>query len=184
MQAVLPRAAAGAGFVIRQAVVGDAAVVADLVEALNRSEGDPTGYVTAETMARDLARGQISVVVAEVAGVIEGYCLFHFGYEATYAASGFYVCDLYVRPASRGRGIARALLAEVAQRAADDGGTFVWWTAKPGNAIASEVYGKLHTHHEPVVAHAVFDDAFAALVAQGRAAREVRLAEQEKRSVG
>jgi GNAT superfamily N-acetyltransferase len=169
MQAVLPAAVVPTALAIRQAVAGDAPVIADLVEALNRSEGDPTGYVTAETMARDLARGQISVVVAEVAGVVEGYCLFHFGYEATYAASGLYVCDLYVRPRSRGQGMARALLAEVARRAADEGGTFVWWTAKPGNAIANEVYAKLHAHHEPLVAHAVFDDAFAALVAQGRA---------------
>ena len=169
MQVALPPTAAEAGFAIREAVPADAPVVAELVEALNRSEGDPTGYVTAETMARDLARGQISVIVAEIADVIEGYCLFHFGYEATYAASGLYVCDLYVRPASRGRGIARALLAEVARRCAAEGGTFVWWTAKPGNAIAKEVYGKLNAHHEPVVAHAVFDEAFTALVAQGRA---------------
>ena len=169
MQAAFQAESTVAGYVIRPATLADATVVAELVEALNRSEGDPTGYVTPETMARDLARGQISVVVAEADGRILGYCLFHFGYEATYAASGLYVCDLYVRPAARGQGIARALLAEVARRSKAAGGSFVWWTSKPGNATANAVYASLKAYREPVVAHAVFDDPFEALVARGEA---------------
>ena len=169
MQAAAQPETKGAGYGIRLATVADAPVVAELVEALNRSEGDPTGYVTPETMARDLTLGQISVVVAEAEGAVLGYCLFHFGYEATYAASGLYVCDLYVRPEARGQGIARALIAEVARRSKAAGGSFVWWTAKPGNAVANAVYATLRAHREPIVAHAVFDDAFEALVACGEA---------------
>ena len=169
MQAVVPSEAIAAGYVIRPATLADAPVVAELVEALNRSEGDPTGHVTPETMARDLTLGQISVVVADADGMVLGYSLFHFGYEATYAASGLYVCDLYVRPEARGQGIARGLLAEVARRSKAAGGSFVWWTSKPGNAAANAVYATLQAYREPIVAHAVFDDAFEALVARGEA---------------
>ena len=156
---------------LRAAGVADAAVLAELVEALNISEGDPTGYVTPATVARDLAAGRINVLLAEAAGRVVGYCLWHFGYEPTYAASGSYVCDLFVRPEARGRGIARRLLAAVAHEAKAEGGCFVWWTAKPGNDVANAFYAKLGAHREPMLAHAVFDAAFDDLVAEGEARR-------------
>jgi ribosomal protein S18 acetylase RimI-like enzyme len=169
MQATSLLAADPQGAVLRDATLADAPALADLVEALNRSEGDPTGYVTAETMARDLARGEIAVVVAESEGAIVGYCLHHFGYEPTYAASGRYICDLYVVEAWRRRGIARALVAEVARRGKAAGGSFVWWTAKPGNDAANAAYARLGSFSEPLIAHAVFDDAFETLAAAGAA---------------
>ena len=175
---VLPEALSAAPS-LRSATVADAARIAELVEALNRSEGDPTGYVTAETMARDLDRSEIRVVVAEAAGSIVGYCLFHFGYEATYAASGLYIVDLYVIEGWRRRGVGRSLVAEVARRAKAGGGSFVWWTAKPGNDAANAAYAKLGSFSEPLVAHAVFDDAFEALAKAGGAlakAGEARMA--------
>lgn len=169
-----------AELIMRAATLADAPALARLVEALNLSEGDPTGYVTAETMARDLARGQIAVVVAESAGAIVGYCLHHFGYEPTYAASGRYICDVYVVETWRRRGIARALIAQVARQAKAEGGCFVWWTAKPGNDAANAVYARLGSFSEPLIAHAVFDDAFETLAASGsaRAGEEGRAAAQ------
>jgi GNAT superfamily N-acetyltransferase len=155
-------------FAIRTATAGDAAVLAQLIDALNVSEGDPLGYVSAATVARDLAAGTITVLLAEAHDAAVGYCLYHFGYESTYAASGLYIVDLFVREAYRGRGIGRALIAEVARRAKADGGCFVWWTSKPGNAGANAAYARLRAHAEPLIAHAVFDDAFEALVAQGQ----------------
>jgi ribosomal protein S18 acetylase RimI-like enzyme len=169
MEPILDPVAEVSAVTLRSATVADAPVVADLVELLNVSEDDPTGYVTPATMARDLAAGRISVLLAEDANGIAGYCLWHFGYEATYAASGIYVCDLYVRPAARGRGIGRALLAEVARRAKAEGGCFVWWTAKPQNEAANAFYAGLGGYQEPVIAHAVFDDAFDRLVAAAEA---------------
>jgi GNAT superfamily N-acetyltransferase len=159
----------GKDFAIRAATAGDAAALAELIDALNVSEGDPVGYVSAATVARDLAAGAITILVAEADDAAVGYCLFHFGYEATYAASGLYIVDLFVCEAYRGRGIGRALIAEVARRAKADGGCFVWWTSKPGNAGANAAYARLRALAEPLIAHAVFDDAFEALVAQGEA---------------
>ncbi len=130
----------GCGFALRSANVADAAVLAELIEDLNRSEGDPTGFVSAETVARDLATGRISVVVAEAEGAVIGYCLYHVGYEATYAANGLYIVDLFVVDGWRRAGVGGALIAEVARRSREEGGVFVWWTAKPGNEAANAVY--------------------------------------------
>ncbi len=160
------------GFRLRDATPADAPALAALIEALNQSEGDPTGFVTAATVARDLGQGRIHIVVAEIEAEIIGYCLYHFGYEATYAASGLYIVDLYVVESRRRRGVARALVAEVARRAKAAGGVFVWWTAKPGNAAASSTYARLGSFSEPLVAHAVFDAAFEALVAEAERRRD------------
>ena len=159
----------GCGFALRSANVADAAVLAELIENLNRSEGDPTGFVSAETTARDLATGRISVVVAEAEGFVIGYCLYHVGYEATYAANGLYIVDLFVVEARRRAGVGRALVAEVARRSKSEGGIFVWWTAKPGNEAANAMYQRLGAFSEPVVAHAVFDEPFERLVEAGKA---------------
>lgn len=159
----------GCGFALRSASVADAAVLAELIEDLNRSEGDPTGFVSAETVARDLATGRITVVVAEAENVVIGYCLYHVGYEATYAANGLYVVDLFVAEGWRRAGVGRALMAEVARRSREAGGVFVWWTAKPGNVGANALYAKLGAFSEPVIAHALFDEPFDRLVAAAEA---------------
>jgi len=160
---------AGQAIRIRDARPSDADRLARLIESLSESEGDPTGHVTPATVARDLAAGQIGIVVAEGEAGIVGYCLFHFGYEATYAASGLYIVDLYVVSERRRQGIARALVAEVARRAKAAGGVFVWWAAKPGNTAANAAYARLDAFAEPVIAHAVFDDSFERLVAEAEA---------------
>ncbi len=62
---------------LRGATVDDAIVLAELAEALSRSENDPLGYISPATMARDLARGELHGIVAELDGAIVGYCLYH-----------------------------------------------------------------------------------------------------------
>jgi GNAT superfamily N-acetyltransferase len=158
---------------LREASLADAAAVAELAEALSLSEHDPVGYITPVSMARDLARGELHAVVAELDGAIVGYCLYHYGYESTYAASGFYIVDLFVVAGRRRQGIGRALVAELARRAKEAGDVFVWWTSRPVNEAANAAYARLGAHSEPVIAHALFDDAFEKLAAEG-AARQRR----------
>ena len=153
------------GFVLRTAALADAAALAGLADDLSWSEGDPTGLITTETMVRDLAAGQISVVLAEVGDTVIGYCLYHFGYESTYAADGVYVVDLFVVEGWRRSGVGRALIAEVCRRSKEEGGIFVWWASRPGNEVANAAYARLATISEPVIAHAVFDERFEQLVA-------------------
>ncbi len=41
------------------------------------------------------------------------------------------------------------------------------WPADPGDAAADAVYVRLGAYREPLVAHAVFDDGFSAVAAEG-----------------
>jgi GNAT superfamily N-acetyltransferase len=158
---------------LREATLDDVRVLAEQAEALSLSENDPLGYISPATMARDLARGELHAVVAELDGAIVGYCLYHYGYESTYAASGFYIVDLFVVADRRRLGIGRALVAELAKRAREAGDVFLWWTSRPVNEAANAAYARLGAHSEPVIAHALFDDAFEKLAAEGAARQQL-----------
>ena len=56
---------------------------------------------------------------------------------------GAFLHDLYLRPAYRGRGLGRALLAEVCRATRNGGGRFVWWCMIDGNHQASGFYRQL-----------------------------------------
>jgi GNAT superfamily N-acetyltransferase len=154
-------------FTIRVANIADAPRLAPLVQALSLHERDPTGFLSESGLAGVLAEGALEAVVVEAGGAAIGYCLHHFGYESTYTAKGLYIVDLFVAEAHRRQGVGRALVGEVARQAKARGGVFVWWTSKPGNAEAQAVYARLGAFTEPVLAHAVFDASFEALVAEG-----------------
>ena len=120
---------------------GTAADAATLREAFLRA---PTGHL----LVADDARGPL------------GYVTLHTTYETEFAARGFYIGDLYVRPEARRSGLGRALLAAAARLAREEGGSFLWWTARPGNAAAHAFYRALGAEDEPIRAFALTHDAF------------------------
>jgi GNAT superfamily N-acetyltransferase len=66
--------------------------------------------------------------VAEADGAVAGFALWYVSFSTWLARHGLYLEDLYVRPAYRGRGLGRALLAELARLAAGRGyGRLEWW---------------------------------------------------------
>lgn len=156
-------------FTIREAGPADALTVAAFVRALNAHEQLPLDQAPAAAIRRDLGRAELTALLAEVAGEPVGHCLYHYAYESTYAASGHYIVDLFVSEARRGQGIGKALIAEVARRAKAMGGRYVWWASKPENERANAAYARLGAFTEPVLAHAVFDESFDALVAAAEA---------------
>lgn len=160
---------AAVAFAIREAGPDDAATVAALVEALNAHEGLPQGHATPAAMRRDMKRAAITVLLAEAAGEAIGHCLYHYAYESTYAAEGLYIVDLFVVEPWQRQGVGRALVAETARRAKSMGGVYLWWTAKPENDRANAAYAGFGAFREPVIAHAVFDESFERLVAEGEA---------------
>lgn len=154
---------------IREATRADAAELVALVRALNEHQGDPTEYFDMATLERDLfgANPSFGAFVAEHGRELAGYAFFLPAYETGYAARGLYLCDLYVMPERRRRGIGRALVAAVALRARQDGRGFLWWASRAWNDEAKRFYAALGAKTEPVNAHALTFDAFETLAKEG-----------------
>ena len=81
-----------------------------------------------------------SGLVAEADGVIQGYLLYHFGYNADNAARNLHVIDLYVNESARGLGIGKALMLEAARIAKSAGATEVFWAVFDRNDVALGFY--------------------------------------------
>ncbi|MBS9479148.1 GNAT family N-acetyltransferase [Ancylobacter radicis] len=66
--------------------------------------------------------------IAEWEGETAGFALWFYNYSTFRGRHGLYLEDLYVSPAFRGRGIARAMMRRLARRCLDEGlGRFEWW---------------------------------------------------------
>ena len=97
---------------------------------------------TLDDLRRHLAgpRPAAEVVLAEWEGEPAGFAL-HFTTFSTFVGKpGLWLEDLYVRPAHRGRGIGRALLAALARRAAERGCGRVEWAVLDWNEPAKGFY--------------------------------------------
>jgi ribosomal protein S18 acetylase RimI-like enzyme len=152
----------------RRATADDAAALHALILDLNRAQGDPTDLLTPAHVARDLiANPATLVVVAEAPDhALIGYATGHATYETGYAEHGLYVGDLYVAPAHRRQGVARALLAALARAGHARGARHLWLTAKQDNTAAHAFYRRLGSRGEPVMAFAVVEQDFRNLAAE------------------
>jgi GNAT superfamily N-acetyltransferase len=79
-------------------------------------------------------------LVAERGARAIGYALFFPTFSSFLASRGVWLEDLYVRPAHRGVGVGRALLAAVAAHARDAGSQRLEWTALDWNEPALRFY--------------------------------------------
>lgn len=70
--------------------------------------------------------------------------LFH---TSVWAPTVCYLQDLYVDPAARGQGVARALIEAVAAAARERRATRLYWQTQEHNAIARALYDKLAKHN-------------------------------------
>jgi GNAT superfamily N-acetyltransferase len=160
---------------IRPAVRDDCDDLARLASALNKQQGEGESLFDAEAIRRDGFGNatEFAILVAEtvtqtVTGLV-GYALYCDAYETGYAARGYYLCDIFVEPAARRRGIGRSLVASVAKLARDQDRSFVWWASKEWNTEAQAFYDSLGAVSEPVVAHALVFDVFEALAREAPA---------------
>ncbi|HEU5171621.1 MAG TPA: GNAT family N-acetyltransferase [Gemmatimonadales bacterium] len=130
---------------------------------------------TEEGLRRSLFGRQraAEVVFAYVGDEPAGFALFFHNYSTFLGQRGLYLEDLFVRPAYRGRGVGRRLLAYLARLALDRGcGRFEWWVLD-WNAPAIAFYEKLGA--KPMSDWTVYrltGDALARLAAEQAEARE------------
>jgi hypothetical protein len=147
-----------AGIAIRPAVPGDAIELGrmsqefvDELDAMPVAPDAPANpesddvILTPEIFARDIfcATPLAHVLVAEQGGSAVGYLMYHFGYWPADAAPSLHVVDLFVRPAARKQGVARALMEEALAVVRQRGGQRLLWTVWDQNHAAIAFYQRL-----------------------------------------
>jgi GNAT superfamily N-acetyltransferase len=86
------------------------------------------------------ARPAAEVLIAEWESRAAGFALFFTTFSTFLGKPGLWLEDLYVRPELRGKGIGRALLAELARQAAARGYGRVDWAVLDWNEPAKSFY--------------------------------------------
>lgn len=135
---------------IREATHADVPKVCDLIRGLAEFERLPGPDAGASArLASHFAEGRFELLVAEEAGQLAGYALFFPTYSTFLARPSLYLEDLFVREASRGRGIGEALLRRVAARAVARGCGRFEWTVLDWNVRAQRFYEAMGAHLLP-----------------------------------
>lgn len=133
---------------IRRAVAADLEVLTGILLAMERH------YEAGALPAAEIARARIEAalfgrapiafaLLAEAGGEAVGVAVVNWLFPTKEFLPGLFLKDLYVRPAWRGRGVARALMAELAALAARNGHPRIDWTTDHGNAAATALYRDL-----------------------------------------
>ncbi len=88
-------------------------------------------------------RPAATALIAEQDSQIAGYALFFPTFSSFLTTQGVWLEDLFVRPAHRGAGAGRALLAAVAARVQATGGERLEWAALDWNELALGFYRRV-----------------------------------------
>jgi GNAT superfamily N-acetyltransferase len=102
--------------------------------------------------------------VAELDGEVVGFALWFLSFSTWRGVHGIYLEDLFVRPACRGSGLGRALLATLARECVERGYGRFEWSVLDWNAPAIGFYESLGaTPVDGWTRYRLADDALAAL---------------------
>jgi diamine N-acetyltransferase len=129
--------------VIRPAVPEDAGLVFDLVHELavyERLEADVDA--TPEMIAGALfgPAPRVFCDIAEWQGQPAGFALWFYNFSTFRGRHGIYLEDLFVRPAQRGHGLGKALLARLARRCVTENLARLEWSVLDWNTPSIDFY--------------------------------------------
>jgi GNAT superfamily N-acetyltransferase len=100
--------------------------------------------VTRTTWARFFDPAEpVHALVAEADGELLGLVHYLFHRSTTMIAPICYLQDLFTSPAARGKGVGRALIEAVYDRARQAGSTRVYWQTHETNAVARRLYDQV-----------------------------------------
>ncbi len=128
---------------IRPATAADTAVIASLIRELAEYERLADRVVFEEGRLREYLFGPRSfaeVLLAEEAGGVVGFALFFPIFSTFLGRPGLWLEDLFVRPAHRGCGHGKALLAAVARQTVERGFARLDWAVLDWNEPALGFY--------------------------------------------
>ncbi len=154
---------------IRPAAPGDEALVLSFIRDLAEYEKLLDSVVASEDSVRGALFGvhpRVFCDIAEQDGEPAGFALWFYNYSTFLARHGIYLEDLFVKPAFRGRGIGKALLVHLAQRAVREGCGRLEWSVLDWNAPSIAFYQSLGAR--PLDGWTVYRLAGDALKALGR----------------
>ena len=128
---------------IRRARPGDEVeIVAMIHELAAFEEAADECTVTVEQLSTALFSGQPTVHahIVEIDGQAAATALWFLNFSTWDGVAGIYLEDLFVRPAFRRRGLAEALLSELARECVEHGYTRLSWAVLNWNANAIALY--------------------------------------------
>ena len=134
------------GVTLRSATRTDVPVILELIRGLAEYEKLADDCVaTEERLTETLfgARPQAEVIIALADGTPAGFALYFHNYSTFLARQGIYLEDLFVKPAFRGRGIGKRLLAHLAGIAVERGCGRLEWSVLDWNSDAIRFYESL-----------------------------------------
>jgi GNAT superfamily N-acetyltransferase len=100
--------------------------------------------ITAVTWSRFFdAYEPVHALVAESNGQLLGLTHYLFHRSMTSVAPLCYLSDLFTNEAARGKGVGRALIAAVYDKAREAGSPRVYWQTHETNTVARELYDKV-----------------------------------------
>lgn len=131
---------------IRAAVPGDEAEILRMIRALAAFEREPDAVVATEAMLADNLFGagaHVHAHIAEREGHAVGLALWFLNYSTWTGRPGLYLEDLFVDPAERRSGVARALMVALAQEALARGCARMDWAVLDWNTQAMAFYERI-----------------------------------------
>jgi GNAT superfamily N-acetyltransferase len=129
--------------VIRRARPGDEAELSAMIYELAEFERAVEHCTVTESSIKTALFGQDPIVyghVVEVGGQVAASALWFLSFSTWEGTPGIYLEDLFVRPAFRRRGLARALLRELARECVANGYTRLTWAVLDWNVSAIALY--------------------------------------------
>jgi len=131
---------------IRTAAEDDVDTLVQLINDLARFERSADSVIIDRGLLRDALfcdSPALFAHVAEEGGSIVAMAIWFLNFSTWTGRNGIYLEDLYVRPEARGRGIGRALIAELAGIAHRSGYSRVEWSVLDWNRSAIRFYQSL-----------------------------------------